>query len=175
MHQRKIPAPGFLVEVVMIDYDGSQPERTKANPSIKGSSGSTGNVPTSDAKLASNSSKNEVPTNGDDDVFSDSEGEETQDSETRKAKAASEPRFGEVHQASDVNTHNVEALTRGTNQLTLHKDEHTKHNASEESSNPNIQKSPKAVKGEYADASDIKAIAADASVFSFGDEDFDSD
>ncbi|KAK4260119.1 hypothetical protein QN277_003276 [Acacia crassicarpa] len=175
--KRKIPAPGFQVEVVMADYDGTLPAWTKANPASKGSSGNTGNVAASDARPASDSRKSKAPTNGDDNVFSDSEGEDTQDSESRESKAASDLRYGEGHQTSDATKDHVGALTSRTKQLSLQRQERIQNNASDEGSNsPKIQKTPRTPKREYSGENEIKAMAADASVFSFGDdEDFESD
>ncbi|XP_028760515.1 phosphatidylinositol 3,4,5-trisphosphate 3-phosphatase and protein-tyrosine-phosphatase PTEN2A [Neltuma alba] len=174
--KRKIPAPGFQVEVVMADYNGTLPPRTKVKPASKGSSSNTGNVSASDPRLASDSRKSKVPTNGDDDVFSDSEGEEAKDSKTRETKATSDFRDGEGHQASDTTTDHEATLTSGTKQLSLQHQERIQNNAYEEGSNsPKIQRTPRSPKIEYAEANEIKAMAADASVFSFGDEDFESD
>lgn len=155
----------------MVDYNGTLPARTKGNSSSKGSSGRTGNVPAGDARLASNSSKD--PTNGDDDVFSDSDEEETHDSESRKAETSSQPGIEERRQQSDATKDQIGVLTQGTNELSLQQKVRTQNNASE---GPTAPKTPKTPKSGYGGSTDIKAMAADASVFSFGDEeDFDSD
>ena len=91
----------------MADYDGTLHSRTKANPASKGSSDTTGNVAASDSSLASESRKSKVPTNGDDDVFSDSEGEENQDSKSSESKGAADFSYREHLQASDSTKANV--------------------------------------------------------------------
>lgn len=164
--KRKIPAPGFKVEVVMVDYDGTLPATTKANPSSKGSDGSTNNE-LAGARLASNSSQSKVPKNRDDDVFSDSDEEETHDTQSRKA--AAEYRFAAPHKVS-------EATNDHTDHLSRQHEERTQSNASEEPIKDNkIHAGPNTTNMESVGASEIKTIAADASVFSFADEDFESD
>ena len=155
----------------MVDYDGTLPERTKANPS-KGPDGSTSKVQEG-ARLASNSSESRVPRNGDDDVFSDSDEEETRD--TQSTKSATEYKLV-APPVSEATTDHVGMLTHSTNQLSLQHEERTQNNASEESTTDNkIHAGPNTTNMESIGASEIKAIAADASVFSFGDEDFESD
>ena len=175
--QRKIPAPGFQVEVVMIDYNGTLHARTKVNPTGKGSDGSTGNVSASGARPASNSSK--VPADRDDDVFSDSDDEESRNSAIRKAQAASQPNFPAHRPVSEATSDRVEALTRGTDQLSLKHEKRAQEDGSRKSNTgEGVQETPPCPKStnlESAGANDFKAIAADASVFSFGDEDFESE
>ncbi|XP_061341557.1 phosphatidylinositol 3,4,5-trisphosphate 3-phosphatase and protein-tyrosine-phosphatase PTEN2A-like [Gastrolobium bilobum] len=173
--KRKIPAPGFQVEVVMVDCNGTLPARTKANTASKGPNGNTSNVLTG-ARLTSNSSETKVPRNGDEDVFSDSDEEEPRDSQSRKA--ATEYKFMAPHQVSEVTKEHVGMLAHATDQLSLQHKEHTQNNASEESTSDKLHKihaGPNTTNMESVGASEIKAIAADASVFSFGDEDFESD
>lgn len=157
--QRKIPAPGFKVEVVMIDYNGTLPARRKANPASKGSDGKTSNALPGPKPTTSNSSESKVPRNRDDDVFSDSDEEETRDAAQSKTAA------------TEAKTDHVGRLADTTNQLSLQHEERTHNNASQESTHAGNNSTNMGSVG----ASDIKAIAADASVFSFGDEDFESD
>ncbi|KAI4314996.1 hypothetical protein L6164_027850 [Bauhinia variegata] len=163
--KRKIPAPGLQVDILMIDYDGTLPTRTKANPAGKGSGGSTGkgNVPASGARHTSNS---EISKNGDDDVFSDSD-EETRVSECRKTQAESGPGF--VAPPPD----HIGALTRRTDE--------ERHATSKEltTTTGEVQRTSSGLGTTSAQSvgeSEFKAMAADASVFTFGEEeDFDSD
>lgn len=148
---------------MMVDYNGTLPARTKANPASKGS----------DARPTSNSSESKAPRNGDDDVFSDSDEEEIKGTQSREA--SSEYKFMTPHQASEATTDHVGVLTHTTGQLSLQHEERTQNNASEESTTDKIHAVPSATNMESVGASEIKAIAADASVFSFGDEDFESD
>ncbi|KAG5061213.1 hypothetical protein JHK87_002242 [Glycine soja] len=174
--KRKIPAPGFKVEVVMIDYNGTLPANTKSNPASKGSDGNTSNALPGPKSTTSNSSESKVPRNGDDDVFSDSDEEETRD--TQSNKAAAEYKFMAPHQVSEATNDHVGMLTQKTDQLSLQHEECKQNDASEESPTDKLHKNHtgnKSTNMGSVGASDIKAIAADASVFSFGDEDFDSD
>lgn len=170
--KRKIPAPGFQVEVVMVDYDGTLPG--KVNPASKGSD--INNV-SSGAKPTSNSSKSKIPKNGDDDVFSESDEEETKG--TQRREAATDYKYMEPHQASEATTDHVGMLSHATDQLSLQQhDERTENNVSEASTTDklhNIHAGPNTTNMESIGTSEFKAIAADASVFSFGDEDFESD
>ncbi|KAK7252806.1 hypothetical protein RIF29_37021 [Crotalaria pallida] len=165
--KRKIPAPGFQVEVVMVDYNGTLPTRTKTNPATsKGSDGSTKNDQ-AEARLASSSSESKVPKSGDDDVFSDSDDEGTQD--TQSKKASTEYRFAAPHQVSEA-TNEHAGMSRQHEELTQNNASEqsisTKDNKVHAGSNTNVQS---------VGASEFKTIAADASVFSFADEDFESD
>ncbi|MED6192235.1 Phosphatidylinositol 3,4,5-trisphosphate 3-phosphatase and protein-tyrosine-phosphatase pten2a [Stylosanthes scabra] len=166
--KRKIPTPGFQVEVVMVDYDGTVPARNKAGPASTESEGST-NKYQDGAKLPS---KSKVPENGDDDdVFSDSDEEK----DTQSGKSAPEYKLAAPQASGDTADHEG-VLTHSTNQLSLQHEERKQNNASQESTTDNkIQESRNSTNIESAGASEIKAIAADASVFSFGDEDFESD
>ncbi|KAE9596683.1 hypothetical protein Lal_00007543 [Lupinus albus] len=169
--KRKIPAPGFQVEVVMVDYNSTLPTRTKANPASKGSDCSTNNDQVS-AGLASNSSESKAPKNGDDDVFSDSDEEETQDTQSRKA--ASEYRFVAPHQVSEASNDQAGMLHK-TDQLSHQHEERTQNNASVQSTTDNKVHTGPSTTMESLRASEFRTIAADASVFSFADEDFESD
>ncbi|TKY70609.1 phosphatase protein [Spatholobus suberectus] len=175
--KRKIPAPGFQVEVVMIDYNGTLPARTKSNPASKGSDGNTSNALPGPKPTTSNSSESKVPRNGDDDVFSDSDEEETRD--TQSKKGTTEYKFIAPHQVSEATTDHVGMLAHTTDQLSLQHEERTQNNASEESTRDKLNKihaGNKSTNMGSVGANEIKAIAADASVFSFGDdEDFESD
>jgi len=156
----------------MVDYDGTLPE--KVNPASKGSYIS--NV-SSGAKPTSNSSESKIPKNGDDDVFSDSDEEETKG--TQRREAATDYKYTEPHQASEATADHVGTLSRATDQLSLQQhEERMKNNVSEASTTDkhhNIHAGPNTTNMESIGTSEFKAIAADASVFSFGDEDFESD
>jgi phosphatidylinositol-3,4,5-trisphosphate 3-phosphatase/dual-specificity protein phosphatase PTEN len=155
----------------MVDYNGTLP--TKVNPASKGS-GNTSNV-LSGAKPTSNSSESKVPKNGDD-VFSDSDEEETKGTKTREA--ATNYKYMEPHQVSEATTDHVGMLAHAADRLSLQHEEHTENNASESSTTDKLHSThadPNTTNMESVGSSEFKAIAADASVFSFGDEDFESD
>uniref|UniRef100_A0A5B6ZKZ1 Phosphatidylinositol-3,4,5-trisphosphate 3-phosphatase n=1 Tax=Davidia involucrata TaxID=16924 RepID=A0A5B6ZKZ1_DAVIN len=159
--KRKIPSPGFQIEVVMIDYDGTIATRNKAGHVSKGSDGRSVNTPTSTDGVAATSNQSKVSGNEDnDDVFSDSDGEQNVSSKSRPAQAASGQSGTTVEQ--------IATLTHGTKQLSLRSKEPAQAN--------NETKIDGVVPNLDSGVSDIKAIAADASVFSFGDdEDYESE
>ncbi|CAL5324616.1 unnamed protein product [Camellia sinensis] len=163
--KRKIPSPGFQLEIVMIDYDGSIPIKKKAEQPSKGSDRRVGNSPLSSDKVATTSDQSNVSENqdNDDDVFSDSDGEETVSSKSSQARAdsgAGPPAHLESGPRVD---HQMMALSLSK--------ESRQSNASNEAK---IDGAGRLESGRMSD--DIKAIAADASVFTFGDdEDFESE
>uniref|UniRef100_A0A5B6ZMJ4 Phosphatidylinositol-3,4,5-trisphosphate 3-phosphatase n=1 Tax=Davidia involucrata TaxID=16924 RepID=A0A5B6ZMJ4_DAVIN len=159
--KRKIPSPGFQIEVVMIDYDGTIATRNKAGHASKGSDGRSVNTPTSTDGVAATSNQSKVSGNEDnDDVFSDSDGEQNVSSKSRPAQAASGQSGTTVEQ--------IATLTHGTKQLSLRSKEPAQAN--------NETKIDGVIPNLDSGVSDIKAIAADASVFSFGDdEDYESE
>ncbi|XP_059457111.1 phosphatidylinositol 3,4,5-trisphosphate 3-phosphatase and protein-tyrosine-phosphatase PTEN2A-like isoform X2 [Corylus avellana] len=178
--KRKLPSPGFQVEVVMIDYDGTLPMRSKADYANKQSDSCSGRVPTSSTGVAANSNRNKVSRSEDnDDVFSDSEGEETGDSRSRQAQATSEAGPAATGHVSSETAEKIGSLTHRTDHLSLRSQEHAQSIASKETTTDGAGKPSSGIETpnlDSAGASDIKAIAADASVFSFGDEeDFESD
>ncbi|KAF2283762.1 hypothetical protein GH714_014967 [Hevea brasiliensis] len=149
--KRKLPSPGFQVEVVMIDYDGTLPTSSKGDSATKGS---------------------------DDDVFSDSEGEETSSPKSRQATG---PGVGSTQSShtSSISTEQMRSLTHGTEQMLLGSREPSLINASDRPTTDRIEKPASGLEVPSLDSvgvNEIKAIAADASVFSFGDEeDYESD
>lgn len=156
-NKRKIPSPGFQVEIVMIDYDGSVPPTKQENHTTE--SNREGNSPSSSGQTTVPPNQSKASKKKDeDDIFSDSEGEETP-----KSKHAR----GNKESAKTANQRKT--LTQGTQQLTLNK-------ASTKESASNETEGDVAGKSGSGGASDFKSMAADASVFSFGDEeDFESD
>jgi len=155
----------------MIDYNETLPSITKANPTSKGSDGNTINAVPGPKPSTSNSTESKPPRN-EDDVFSDSDEEESRD--TQSKKAATEYKFMAPHQASEGTTDHVGMLTNSTDRLSLQHEAGMQNNSSEKSTADEHHK-VHSTNVESVGASDIKAIAADASVFSFGDEDFESD
>lgn len=159
----------------MIDYNGTLPSATKANPASKGSDRNTVNALPGPKSTTSNSTESKLPRN-EDDVFSDSDEEEGRD--TQSKKAATEYKFMAPHQASEETTDHVGMLTHSTDRLSLKNEAGMQNNTSEQSTadeHHKIHTGNSSTNVESVGANDIKAIAADASVFSFGDEDFESD
>ncbi|KAH8503321.1 hypothetical protein H0E87_014557 [Populus deltoides] len=175
--KRKLPSPGFQVEVVMIDYDGTLPARSEVDSACKGSDvTSSGHVAATDGGVAGHSNRSDIAEN--DDVFSDSEGEETGVSKSRQAQAASGIGLAHPDHASNTTTEQMRNLTQGAEQLSLRSHEPSQINASKEPSAGGAGNPAPGIETRHLDsggASDIKAIAADASVFTFGDEDYESE
>lgn len=163
VYQRKLPVPGFKVEIVMIDYDGTAPDKYKANekPSIC----STDSSPS--YKHSTNSSRNKASNDQENDnVFSDSDDEDKAVS-TKQTSTDATSGPGTIPppaRQSGKTEAEVATLRKNTQQLSL--------NSKQQSTSDNRQVD----KSILSLNSDIKAIAADASVFSFGDdEDYESE
>ncbi|CAN4112167.1 unnamed protein product [Withania somnifera] len=171
--KRKLPSPGFQVEVVLADYDAAFPARpqseTAARESADSSSANPAPMPNpaSGGEAADGSKMSQPPgTNDKDGVFSDNESEETGMSKAGKTKTASQasapadakPPGSENNNDSDK----LSSLILKTEQVSLGDTIGT--TSSVDVSNP------------VGGVSDFKVMAADASVFSFGDEeDYESD
>ncbi|KAJ4819881.1 hypothetical protein LUZ62_032447 [Rhynchospora pubera] len=146
--KRKLPSPGFQLEVVLLDYDGSEPLKpTLANikkyltPTEKAASRETKPAPQKTDKSISDQDK--------DKVVSDSDGERNGSSKNKEVKNMNLP--DEAHQST---------ISQAMQGVSL-KDPETDVKENNGS-------------GNSTSANDFKAIAADTSVFSFGDdEDFE--
>ncbi|XP_057464924.1 phosphatidylinositol 3,4,5-trisphosphate 3-phosphatase and protein-tyrosine-phosphatase PTEN2A-like isoform X2 [Actinidia eriantha] len=172
--KRKLPSPGFQVEVVLVDYNGTVPTRPQTEPDTDKSVESSGATPTPVDENASMTNLNkDSDRNEKDDVFSDSEDEETGPSKSRQSKAASEA-GGTVDtktsNSETTNSSHIAGLTCETEQVSLGK------TSSTQTSEPRKDAIGGTVSGlevpnPKGEVSDFKAMAADASVFTFGDED----
>ncbi|GMN34539.1 hypothetical protein TIFTF001_004745 [Ficus carica] len=177
-HKRKLPSPGFQVEIVMIDYDGTLPARFKAGSATNKSDGSSSSAPGSTVGSEANFKKKQASQSEDnDDVFSDSDGEE-KGAPNRKAGIATSG-VEHVHQSKTI-AEQTGNLARETERLSLGSERHSQANVLQEATVDVVRKTDSGnealPKQDSAGVSDIKAMAADASVFSFGDdEDFESD
>lgn len=179
--QRKLPSPGFQVEIVLVDYSGSQP------PKQKPADGSADKKSDADSSTSSNAkdsnagpveSNKETGSDDKDDVFSDNEAEDGS-SKGRKEEVSSSGQGGaNGAKASETSVAQQEpsAAASGIEKITISGDQgiarasdatSLKTEASSKSGSTKAQ--PPAV--ESSSLSEFKAIAADASVFSFGDED----
>ncbi|KAK2967625.1 hypothetical protein RJ640_030496 [Escallonia rubra] len=173
-NKRKLPSPGFQVEVVMIDYDSSVPTKYKADDHAgKESDARSGNTTTLSDGVAANSNQNKVAGNQDsDDVFSDSDGEETQGSRSGLAHASSGTTAAPLE--SGTTSKQIATLVHGTEELSVRSKEPTQTSIA--SKEKTTEEAARSVSIPNLDSGDIKAMAADASVFSFGDdEDYDSE
>ncbi|KAK9286626.1 hypothetical protein L1049_015026 [Liquidambar formosana] len=178
--KRKLPSPGFQVEVVLIDYDSAIPTRPKTEVAVTKSDGSSGTSASTVEKGEAAPKPDKDSGNHDkDDVFSDSEAEESGSSKSRRAQAAT-AMGGTVATTTSSSERNpnpdqIADLTRGTEQVSLGNAGSTQtHTANE----PKSEAVGVAASGlpNSAEVSEFKAMAADASVFTFGDdEDYESE
>ncbi|KAH0767233.1 hypothetical protein KY285_003104 [Solanum tuberosum] len=183
--KRKLPSPGFQVEVVLADYDAALPalpqSETATKESADSSSANTAPVsnPTSGSEPAEGSNMNQQPGNNDkDDVFSDNESEEPGMSKARQTKAASEvnaPADAKTPGSKNKNdSDKISSLTHKTEQVSLG-DTSSVHSEPKKDASVGATSSVD-VSNPVGGVSDFKVMAADASVFSFGDEeDYESD
>ncbi|XP_010268474.1 PREDICTED: phosphatidylinositol 3,4,5-trisphosphate 3-phosphatase and protein-tyrosine-phosphatase PTEN2A-like [Nelumbo nucifera] len=180
--KRKLPSPGFQVEVVIIDYNGTIPTKPRTESASRKSDASPGTGPVpSDGGAATPSANKDSGSPDKDDVFSDSEGEESGSSKNREAQevsgvgpastTAGGPQTGTTQEQ-------VAALTHGTEKFSLRSEGPTQQPSANESNTDSDSRSGLSVDipKDSTTSNDFKAIAADASVFSFGDdEDYESE
>ncbi|KAE9611726.1 hypothetical protein Lal_00011905 [Lupinus albus] len=171
--KRKLPSPGFLVEVVLVDYNGntvtSKPDIV-TNKSDESSSNSP--APVEASTIALNVDK-ESGSNDKDDVFSDGEAEHSAFSTTKQTKAASEA-VTNVTTGTEPNRI-LNQITNATEQVSVGTKSSTAIHSTGE---PKSDVDGRTMSGLEAPGteSEFKAMAADASVFTFGDEeDYESD
>ncbi|KAJ9159505.1 hypothetical protein P3X46_025011 [Hevea brasiliensis] len=174
--KRKLPSPGFQVEVVLVDYNGAAPtgpnSETAAEKSNEGSSAAPAPVDANAAAAAPKQNKDQG--NDKDDVFSDSEAEESVSSKLRKAQAASAGggTATTTTSSSETNTKTdqVASLTHATEQFSLGNTGSQQVHAASQPKSDAVGGAVSSL-GANNSESEFKAMAADASVFSFGDED----
>ncbi|OIW06974.1 hypothetical protein TanjilG_18362 [Lupinus angustifolius] len=177
--KRKLPSPGFLVEVVLVDYNGNV-VTSKLDTVTKNSDESSSNNPTTvEASTPAMNVDKESGSTDKDDVFSDGETEHPASSRTKQTKAASEAVETVTNATSGTASNRVSNqitnLTHATEQISLGNKSSTPiHSAGE----PKSDIDGRTISGLEAPSteSEFKAMAADASVFTFGDdEDYESD
>lgn len=178
--QRKLPSPGFQLEVVLVDYNGAAPNvpvgaQTETETSANGLAGRQGADHASTdgaigATAAPQLAKDSGSSEKDDDVFSDNEAEGANSSKTRQARVASEAATTDTNtkSGSHANTKSdqVSSLSNDTEKLSLGK---TDTNESKKAADGAV--SGLGTSNPVGEVSEFKAMAADASVFTFGDED----
>lgn len=153
----------------MIDYDGTIPAKYKTEDASKKTDETSGNNSSTDGtKANSDQSKGSGSRDHNDDVFSDSDGEESTKTSARSSSAA--PSGGVID--SGTREEQITQVTRQTEQLAIGGQEPTNLNT-DNSSEIKIDAIERTASIPNLGSSDIKAIAADASVFSFGDDDED--
>ncbi|KAJ6896380.1 hypothetical protein NC651_022554 [Populus alba x Populus x berolinensis] len=182
--KRKLPSPGFQVEVVLVDNDGSVSSGSNAETDVKksdeGSSTAPASVEAATATATAEPNQNNDPGSNDkDDVFSDGEADESVLSKRKQAQASSAGGQGAATPApspgTDSKSDQVASLTQATEQFSL-------GNRGSQQSHATSQPKSEVLGGTVSSLeannshSEFKAMAADASVFTFGDdEDYESD
>ena len=162
-----MPSPGFQVEVVLVDYD---PAAAPAKPPSETSENSGANSapkpthgpveePTAAAAAAKDSKKDK------DDEFSDSDSEESTPSKSSQTGASSQSPGSvtakDAPAQSNADLNEIANLTRKTEQVALGSSAATPAGTGKETGSS------------VGEVSEFKAMAADASIFTFGDEDDD--
>lgn len=178
--QRKLPSPGFQVEIVLVDYNGNieAAPRTESN-SKKADEESSQSAPSPSKEISATAAAPKQAKDSEnqdkDDVFSDNEAEESgSSSKIRRSEGGGSDTKTTTTTSSSADTKSkpdqVSSLTKATEQVSIGNSAGpAKVNASSE---PKTTAPGVAASSE----SDFKAMAADASVFSFGDdEDFESE
>ncbi|OMO63254.1 hypothetical protein COLO4_32617 [Corchorus olitorius] len=176
--KRKLPSPGFQVEVVLVDYNGTVPTKQQAetatNQPDESSGASAASTDEASAGAAPSNQSKDPEHNDKDDVFSDSEAEESGSSKSKRNKAPSaDGAAPSADSKSETKTKSdqVASLVQSTEKVSL---------GSANSQQMHVSSEPrKETGGETAatsvqvssSESEFKAMAADASVFTFGDED----
>lgn len=175
--KRKLPSPGFQVEIVLVDYDDTLPQPQPVNvtqkPDEKPAAPSEPVIEASSTAKASESEQEDK-----DDVFSDDEADGSGNGRSRKGQADSFVKStappSETKTPSD---HKVDSLTRGVEKVSVSKGGSTEGRSVNDSKSETATGTGTGLATPNSDGvSDFKAMAADASVFSFGDdEDYESD
>ncbi|KAG6421682.1 hypothetical protein SASPL_118239 [Salvia splendens] len=168
--KRKLPSPGFHVEIVMVDYDGTAPSKTRADDSTNGADGKQQDAASSSENKDPSSQQNKQ--NNEDDVFSDSDGEEPAPSRSSSVDqrpisvAGTAPRSEQANKSEHVSSvsHQMERLSVGRESM-------SSQPQSKEVKVDEVERPSSTIPN--MGSTDIKAIAADASVFSFGDDEDD--
>ncbi|XP_052881362.1 phosphatidylinositol 3,4,5-trisphosphate 3-phosphatase and protein-tyrosine-phosphatase PTEN2A-like isoform X3 [Gossypium arboreum] len=159
--KRKLPSPGFQVEVVLADYNDLVP----SNPPTK----TTANKPDESSGTSAAPSSNN---NNKDDVFSDVEEEESATSTNRQQKPAASS--ATTKSETSTNPDQVTSLVHSTGKVSLGS---ANSQQTHTTGNPTKDAAAAAAGTEVSSLeSEFKVMAADTSVFSFGDEeDYESE
>ncbi|KAH9621434.1 hypothetical protein KSS87_007556 [Heliosperma pusillum] len=165
--KRKLPSPTFQVEIVMIDYDGKPLKTPNSEEPQKGPGGISNTTSSGNNHLPNSEGSPEKDNK--DDVFSDSDGEEDGSTQTNQAQPAPVRHAADNHASNS--TQKMQQMTLSGNEQNSKRSGHLLKDGVNKSQLGQV--TPKAASVETPD---FKAIAADASVFSFGDdEDYESE
>lgn len=157
-----------------MDYDGtvSSQAGTQSIPKSPGGSSETASVATPEDRDAAPQTRRDEQNNEKDDVFSDNEAEEgSVSSKNKRSQTTSSATSGSVPSVTsasetDKKKDQVSSLTDETKRISLGSTDSAQPKTAAAASGPELSSS----------MSEFKAMAADASVFTFGDEeDYESD
>ncbi|KAG9148196.1 hypothetical protein Leryth_014112 [Lithospermum erythrorhizon] len=179
--KRKLPSPGFQVEVVLVDYDANISTRTQSvntsNVSVQTPNGIPVTRPSSESNDAAavHTDQNKDSSNSEkDDVFSDHEGQEMEHSKGNQAREVSQGSEPDNKKGSNSGNNaadktSVGVLTNETEHISLGSSDTTQSALRKDSTGGSVSGTEDFSRAR--EASDFKVVAADASVFTFGDED----
>ncbi|RRT44712.1 hypothetical protein B296_00049713 [Ensete ventricosum] len=176
--------PGLTeVEIVLADYDASNPSRQiGSNANKESAPDTTSATATNEINTPPSKVDRDSRSQDKDDVFSDSEAEETDSSKSRRDKMSGDTDRSKVTaKGAEMKSSKEEAtaIAQAIGQVALKNKAGPKNVP--DSSDVKIEGSNKSLPVETPELgsttmSEFKAIAADASVFSFGDdEDYESE
>ncbi|XP_019166371.1 PREDICTED: phosphatidylinositol 3,4,5-trisphosphate 3-phosphatase and protein-tyrosine-phosphatase PTEN2A-like isoform X2 [Ipomoea nil] len=178
--KRKLPSPGFQVEIVLVDYDTAFPTRPQPEAAVSSKSSdnssanpASGSSPHSADEAADANSNQKSGSSEKDDVFSDNEAEETGKPKVGKVTVATDGVQAKVSTSgNNTGSPQISSLTQKIEQVSLG-DSGLKHNEQKRDTTVGAASVPEVSNTEV---SDFKIMAADASVFTFGDEeDYESE
>ncbi|KAI4298492.1 hypothetical protein L6164_032043 [Bauhinia variegata] len=178
--KRKLPSPGFMVEVVLVDYNGSVTTSKPETVTKKTGERSSSSPAPVDVGVTTPNADKESRSDDKDDVFSDGEGEDAGSSRSRQTKAASEAAgtasSAAIGSESDISSNQIKSLTHATEQVSLgNTGSIPVRSVSEPKSDVDEKRKGSSLEAPSSE-SEFKAMAADASVFTFGDEeDYESE
>lgn len=157
----------------MVDYDGTIPSKIRTAQDTKGVDGNSRDPPSSsENKDTSQQNDASRKQNNEDDVFSDSDGEEPTASTRSSVDHHSVSAAGSAPQSeSGSKSERVSSVSHQTERLSLGRESISSQ--SRNSSELKVDEVDRASAIPNLGSTDIKAIAADASVFSFGDDEDD--
>ncbi|RID80199.1 hypothetical protein BRARA_A02880 [Brassica rapa] len=164
--KRKLPSPGFIVEVVLADIDTTIPANPSSEPASKAPEETSGANSSPAEGVTPVPGPNKETENPDkDDVFSDNETESTNPTKTTPSASSQNPEA--KHSADETS-----GLARATEKVSISGNK----GPSQPFSKAEATEKPTGVNASSSESSEFKVMAADASVFSFGDEDdYESD
>ncbi|CAH8318600.1 unnamed protein product [Eruca vesicaria subsp. sativa] len=168
--KRKLPSPGFMVEIVLADIDSTIPAKPSSEPASKApeeiSAANSSNV---EGVTPVPAPKKETENPDKDDVFSDNEADSTGPAKTTSSASSQTP---EAKQSADETS----GLTRATEKVSISENKGSSSQPAVNKAAATEKPTGSGVNVSSSESSEFKVMAADASVFSFGDEDeFESD